>query len=67
LRFRRTRRHAAVRERLVAEARLRHEAELKGASFWGRLRAMRAVEAEVRAAIDRMYPPDTLYAAGGRR
>jgi hypothetical protein len=66
-RFRRSESGAAVRARLRAEARQRHAAELRGASFWNRLRLEGVIEREVRAELRRIHPPDALYAAGAAR
>jgi hypothetical protein len=66
-RFCRSREWAALRARLVAEGRLRHEAELKGAGFWRRAWLGIVIEREVRAELGRLCPPGALYIAGGAR
>jgi hypothetical protein len=65
--FRRTRECSAERSRLLAEARVRHEAAFRAAPFWGRLLIRFAIAREVRAEMNRIYPPDALYVAGGSR
>jgi hypothetical protein len=63
--FRGTREYREVRDRLLAEARVRHEPRLRGASPWRRFLVRFMIEREVRAEWDRIYPPGALYAAGG--
>jgi hypothetical protein len=65
--LRRTKEYLAVRERLRAEARAAHSAELKAASVWRRLAIWWEMEREVRRALDKIYPPGALYTAGGPR
>jgi hypothetical protein len=63
-RFRRSKEHAAPRARLVAEARLRHHADLDGAPCWKRAWLEVVIELEVRARLRRLYPPGALYMSG---
>jgi hypothetical protein len=63
-RFRRSKEHAALRARLEAEARLRHDAELRGAPFWRRAWLKVVIELEVRAKLRRLFPPGALYISG---
>jgi hypothetical protein len=65
--LRQTRECSAERARLLAEARIRHEAAYRAAPFWGRLLIRLAIAREVRAEMNRIYPPDALYVAGGFR
>jgi hypothetical protein len=51
-----------VHVRLVAQARFRHRAEIKAASFWRRLWLEFALRREVGAELNRMFPADALYA-----
>jgi hypothetical protein len=67
LRFRRSGEFAALRARLIAEARRRRGAELTGASFWRRAWLGLAAEREVRAELGRIHPPGALYFAGSAR
>jgi hypothetical protein len=63
-RFRRSKEHAALRARLVAEARQRHEADINGAPFWKRAWLEVVIEREVRAKLRRLFPPGALYTSG---
>jgi hypothetical protein len=65
--FRGTKAFRGVRERLRAQAHGRHEAHLRGASLWGRILIRIRIEREVRAELERIYPPGALYAAGDSR
>jgi hypothetical protein len=67
LRLRRSKEYAALRSRLVAEARLRHEAGPRGAFFWRRAWIWLRIEREVRAELRRLCPPDALYLSKGAR
>jgi hypothetical protein len=67
IRFRGSKEFAAVRARLVAEARLRHGADPKGAYFWRRAWLRLVIEREVRAELGRLYPPGALYISGRAR
>jgi hypothetical protein len=58
---------AETRARLVAEARKRRAGDLRDASILGRVRLELAIEREVRAELDRIFPPGALYAAAQRR
>jgi hypothetical protein len=62
-RFRRSKEHAALRARLEAEARRRHEADISGAPFWRRAWLEVVIEREVRAELRRLLPPGALYAS----
>jgi hypothetical protein len=62
-RFRRSKEHAALRARLVAEARRRHEADISAAPFWRRAWLEVVIEREVRAELRRHFPPGALYAS----
>jgi hypothetical protein len=64
-RFRRSKEYAALRARLVADARLRHDADLRGAPFWRRAWLEVVIEREVRAELRRICPPGALYVSGG--
>jgi hypothetical protein len=59
-RFRSSKEFAA----LVAEARLRHDADLRGAPFWRRAWLEVVIELEVRAKLRRLFPPGALYTLG---
>jgi hypothetical protein len=61
VRFRRSREYGAVRTRLLAEARVRHDTDFRAASFWGRLLIRGAIEREVRSELNRIHPPGALY------
>jgi hypothetical protein len=63
-RFRSSKEFAALRARLVAEARLRHDADLRGAPFWRRAWLEVVIELEVRAKLRRLFPPGALYTLG---
>jgi hypothetical protein len=63
-RFRRSKEHAALRARLVAEARRRHEADINGAPFWKRAWLEVVIEREVRDELRRLFPPGALYTSG---
>jgi hypothetical protein len=63
-RFGRSRECAALRARLAADARLRHDAELRGAPFWRRAWLELAIEREVRAELRKLFPPGALYTSG---
>jgi hypothetical protein len=66
-RFRRSREHGILRARILAEARQRRGAELKGAPFWRRAWLGLIIEREARAELRRLHPPGALYLAGGAR
>jgi hypothetical protein len=57
----------AIRARLLAEARLRHQRELKSAPFWRRLGLEFTLRQQVRTKMRRMFPADALYAFGDPR
>jgi hypothetical protein len=59
--------YQALRERLLAEARLRHGKALGGASSLRRVWIRLAIERGVRAELERTHPSTALYAANGRR
>ena len=56
-----------VRARLMAQARVRHQAELGAASSWRRLWMELTLRREVRAELKRIFPADALYAFRGAR
>jgi hypothetical protein len=62
-----TARCRGVRSRLLAEARLRHQAELSEAPLWRRLGLELILRQRVRAETRRMFPADALYAFRGTR
>jgi len=55
-----------ARRRLRTEARLRRSDELETYGFWKRVRIRLAIEREVQAELDKIYPPGALYIAGSR-
>jgi hypothetical protein len=59
--------YLAIRERIRSEAHARRGADLRAASFWRRMVIRWTIEREVRAVLDKIYPPGALYAAGGSR
>jgi hypothetical protein len=62
-----SRQYAAARRRLTTAARTRYAQEIKDASTLGRMRLELRIEREVRAELDRIFPPGALYAAAQRR
>jgi hypothetical protein len=57
--------YRAARAKLIAEARMRYERELREASLWTRLKLELRIRREVSAALRKKFPLFALYANGG--